>query len=577
MAAPNVQAILADLNAGRFKQAFQAAKKAMAKAPRDAGLPSLAALALTEMGRSREAVPLFQKAMKLDPGEPGHATNLLQALVGICELEKASSLADKLLEKRPGDAGVLYLAAIALARQNKEAEALARAGEAIAADPDNPRIRTFRGGVLSDLGRYRDALSDFEAALELAPDSVETLASMAKALTQLNRYEEAEARLNRAMAIAPDNLLVLKNSAVVLGELGRLDDAARAYAALFERAPDDAEVALEMANLAAKDDLDQLRKMLAARQKKAQRKSRDFALFGFAKARAAERGGDMEDARANWGEANATMARLDPVDEGALESEAAAIIETFTKGMPEPAKGDDGPVPIIIAGLPRSGTTLTEQIISAHPDIAGCGELPTAPRLVQDMQASGEVFDPELFAARYRAEVPDHGAGGHAFTDKMPMNFRYLGYLAAAFPKARFVHVARDPRDSVLSMWQQSFAARQMRYAYSLEALAAETNRYGRYMRLWRDVLGERLLDMPYEDIVSDVEAASRRLADHVGVEWVAEMARPEANAAPVRTASVSQVRQPVHSGSVGKWKAEAGMLKPFLERLDPAIWPDLR
>jgi hypothetical protein len=163
-----------------------------------------------------------------------------------------------------------------------------------------------------------------------------------------------------------------------------------------------------------------------------------------------------------------------------------------------------------------------------------------------------------------------------AFVDKMPANYRLIGYLATALPEARFVHLLRDPRDVALSIWRTHFPAAAMGFTADLEAIAQMANLYRRYMAHWQALFPERILDVPYAELVQDIEGWSRRLAEHCGLDWVPEMAAPEKNPGAVRTASVNQVRQGVHSRSVGAWRKHAEALAPFVAALDPALWPEL-
>ena len=158
----------------------------------------------------------------------------------------------------------------------------------------------------------------------------------------------------------------------------------------------------------------------------------------------------------------------------------------------------------------------------------------------------------------------------------MPANYRFVGFLLHAFPEARIIHIARDPRDVALSMWRSFFPSAWMNFTFDLKAMAFSANLYKRYMQHWEKLYGDRVLTLNYRDIVSDVEAASQQLADYCGLDWVEEMAAPERNTARVRTASVVQVRQGVHKKSLGGWRAMEGALQPFIDGLDPELWPEL-
>ncbi len=226
--------------------------------------------------------------------------------------------------------------------------------------------------------------------------------------------------------------------------------------------------------------------------------------------------------------------------------------------------------------MPRSGTALVEQILTAHHDVSGFGELASAGRLAAQVIDEGAVFVAEEFATQYRQSRPKTGNTTPMFVDKMPDNYRYIGFLAQAFPKARFVCLMRDLRDVALSMWRNYFPSRGMGYTFDLQAIADVANDFAAYLAHWKALFGDRILQINYEDIIGDVDAASRTLAQFCGLEWDAAMARPEANTVAVRTASLTQVREGVHKRSVGGWNHMADQMEPLLQGLDKNFWPDL-
>jgi len=175
-----------------------------------------------------------------------------------------------------------------------------------------------------------------------------------------------------------------------------------------------------------------------------------------------------------------------------------------------------------------------------------------------------------------RRMLPELPAGVSAFTDKMPENYRLIGFLKTVHPGARFVHLRRDPRDVALSMWRGHFSGSALNYTYDLRAMAHRFNLYAEIMAFWHRLLPGQILDLPYEEMTADPEVASRTLAAHCGLDWVPQMARPDETAEAVLTSSAGQLRQPVHRRSVGAWRTHAEALAPFIAGLDPALWPGL-
>lgn len=276
--------------------------------------------------------------------------------------------------------------------------------------------------------------------------------------------------------------------------------------------------------------------------------------------------------------ANAQEARSRPFDAAHEAQQKEAILKLFVEGVPRSgaAKSADAPAPIFVLGLPRSGTTLVEQIVTAHKGVTGFGELASAGRLAAEVIDKGAVFDPDAFAALYRQALPKLENNSTMFVDKMPANYRYIGFLAEAFPDARFICLKRDPRDVALSMWRSYFPNHGMDFTFDLGAIAHVMNDFVAYMNHWHKLFPDRVLQIKYEDIVSDIDTASRDLAQFCGLEWDAAMAHPEQNTSAVRTASLTQVRQVVHTRSVGGWTRLKTQLAPFTQALDKSYWPDL-
>jgi hypothetical protein len=180
------------------------------------------------------------------------------------------------------------------------------------------------------------------------------------------------------------------------------------------------------------------------------------------------------------------------------------------------------------------------------------------------------------FRAGDRRLLPELADGTTAYVDKMPENHRLVGFLKTAYPAARVINLRRDPRDIALSMWRGHFSGTALSYTYDLQAMAHRFNLYAETMAHWHAVCPEGLMDLSYEAMARDVEATSRTLAAFCGLDWTPAMARPDLSEAQVLTLSATQLRQPVHTRSIGKWRAHAEMLKPFVDGLDPALWPEL-
>jgi hypothetical protein len=242
--------------------------------------------------------------------------------------------------------------------------------------------------------------------------------------------------------------------------------------------------------------------------------------------------------------------------------------------------GDSSQLPIFVLGMPRSGTTLTEQIISSHPDVHGAGELPDLMAIAQrDVAGTGAVFPNNIpaldlaglgtWGADYVNGLQRRAPTAKRITDKMPVNFLAIGLIHMMLPNAKIIHVDRNPVDTCLSCFMQLFSSRQDQ-TYDLAELGRYYVDYARLMEHWRNVLPKgAFLDVQYEDIVADQETQARLMIAFCGLDWNDACIDFHKNKRPVRTASVSQVRQPIYKSSVERWRPYEKFLGPLLDALD--------
>jgi hypothetical protein len=232
--------------------------------------------------------------------------------------------------------------------------------------------------------------------------------------------------------------------------------------------------------------------------------------------------------------------------------------------------------PVFIVGLPRSGTTLTEQILASHSEVFGAGELPivrdifeSLPRVMNLDLSPDECLGrldrrtAEQLARQHSRELDRLNGQAARVVDKMPENYIYLGLLAALFPRATFIHCRRDVRDVAISCWMTNF--RHVRWSNDPEHIASRIHAYGRIMDHWRRVLPVRWLDVVYEETVADLETAARRLVAWCGLDWQPACLAFHEGRRIVRSASLSQVRQPIYTHAVGRWKNYETVLAPLL------------
>ena len=478
--------------------------------------------------------------------------------------------------------GELLRQGVAAAERGRVREGLELIRGAIAADPADAEAHAQHGRFQSRLHRDREAVAAAERALALAPTAALTLDTIGVVLSRAGLHERAIECFERAVAVEPERASLYFNLAASLKFLGRFDDAETAYEACLEREPRywRAHSALSQLRrqtaernhfqrleaLLAGGGLDpdselHLRHALAKELEDLGRHSESFTQLVAGKARK----------RAALGYAFERDRRL-----------FDAVTALFPAPLAPPARDAAIDAPIFVVGMPRTGTTLVERILSSHSQVTSAGESQNFGVLLKRAigTASPRVLDVETIEQSTTVDLPAVGRayleqtrpdGDRArFVDKMPLNFFYLGHIARALPGARLVVVRRDPLDTCLGNFRQLFALGFSYYDYAYDLL--DTGRYylafDRLVAHWRAMLPGRIHEVSYERLVADQRGETRRLLEHCGLDWEDGCLAFERNPAAVATASAVQVREPLHARAVGRWRHYERELQPLVRLL---------
>lgn len=479
----------------------------------------------------------------------------------------------------PNDGRVFFHLGSALRLLGRDDEAIEALQSAVRLEPDNAAGLVRLGQTLLARGSRVAAIDCFAKALAIDPNIAEAHMMWAEALIEEGQDAEADSHLERAAQLDPSTST---SRGFRLEVLGRFDEAR----ACFERALDirpwdgGAYYGLVSTSKVTQEDISLVGNML--RWASDSRVSpQDAIFFQYALGKAFEDLGDPQRAMSHFREANGLAARQSKLEfDPALHSAYVDWrVQTFTKDFlaGHRSAGHASDSPIFVIGMIRSGTTLVEQALSSHPLIGGGGEL----RYWYERQASfnEEIAHGSLDHARLRAESEGYLSvlselcpRADRVVDKMPMNFLLLGLVHLAFPNARIIHCRRNPLDNCLSIYTTYFDTSPP-YAHVPENICFYYQEYERLMAHWREVLpADRFIETDYEAFVSDREAELRRLVDFADLPWDDACMHHEANARPVRTPSVWQVRQPIYSSSVERWRR----FEPWLEGFE-ALMPGVR
>ncbi|BAV35040.1 sulfotransferase [Sulfuricaulis limicola] len=458
-------------------------------------------------------------------------------------------------------------------------EAVAAGRRATKLAPNDLEAHYNLGLALTDKGEWDAAIRAYRRALELNPDHGLSWNNLGAALEKKGDLAGAEAAYARAVALNPAHHEAQNNLGAIYSLQGRLEDARRCFEDSIKANPDFVEPHFNLSSLKTyRADDPQLRHLERNLAKAGAMPVPARIRYWFALGKAREDVGRYDDAFAAYAEGNRLQHELLPCDEARADDMLARLIAVFDRDFFAARRDVPGgdKTPIFIVGMPRSGTTLLEQILASHPAVHGAGELPDLNQVIMDAPArAGRRFPdfvPDLvpddfkhMGEAYVERVWRLAPGARYITDKMPANFFHIGMIRLMLPNAKIIHAMRDPMDSCFSNYARLFND-TMEFAYDLGTLGRYYVRYISLMRHWHAVLpAGSILDLRYEDLVADPEGQTRRLLDYLGLPWDDNCLAFHRNKRHVKTASVAQVRQPIYKTSVARWRHFENHLQPLL------------
>ena len=571
---------LACVQANRVGEALALYQKICEVDPRDVESWFMMGTLYGRVGRLSEAEAALRKAVDVEPNfAQGHLT-----------LGQALELQGKLDE-----AGDSYRRALGLKADLADAhDALGRLGQlrgdlrgaiahhqrALQLNPQRVASHLSLARALQQLGNLDEAAAAIEQALKLDSNQAEAYYDLAGVRMGQGRYDEGLAAIRQSLQLKPDYVAAKAVEAYILEHLRDYQGAVDCLTPLLDRYQEHPEVALVYARLCHftgdyEGAITRLESLLGrddlATERRAQVHFRLGELY--------DRRGEFARAFTHYQAGN----QLKPVQFDAREWEdrITRLIQTFNREAMQraPRAGNCSERPIFIVGMPRSGTTLVEQIMSMYPEAATAGELPDIGRLAAEFQAmlartvpndditqlSREQCD--ALAQPYLTMLERRFPHSKRVTDKLPQNFLHLGIIALLFPMARVIHCVRDPVDTCLSCYFQEFSG-DLPYAYDLANLGEYYRQYQRLMEHWTAILDIPVFELRYEDLVREPSKVGQAMVEFCGLKWDEECLEFHKSKRLVATASFQQVRQPIHAGSVGRWQQYADYLEPLKRAL---------
>ncbi|MDX2427466.1 MAG: tetratricopeptide repeat protein [Xanthomonadales bacterium] len=614
---PTVHNIMGVINAriGQAELALACYDRALAIKPDFAEVHNNRGNVLNRLGQNAEAIASFRKALQIKPEYAEAHNNLGVALYDAGELDQATASYREALTVRPSYAEAQNNLGNALADLGQPEIALASFSAALQLNPRYFQAHYNRGNVLRSMGRHDEAIDSFNSAIGLRPDYAEAFNSLGNTLNEQGKHPQAIDNLTRAIQLRPDYSEAHCNLGNALSDSGRPDEALPSYRTALQIKPGFAEaqcclgnalndlgrreeaidsycraLELESDHAAAfntlsqiktyeRDDpqIDQMQKLLAnpdLSETKAMH-------LGFALGKVHDDLGDVDQAFKHYQEGNRLKKKTLGYHISSDQARFKQIKLLFSSYTQKPGQGiesgsDFKKQPIFIVGMPRSGTTLVEQILASHSGVFGAGELETLGRtmnpLLREKALGGqsELGETDLVNLRnsYLEEINQLPGSEPFVTDKMPINFRWVGFLLLAMPGVKVINLRRDPAAVCWSIFKHHIGGGGNAYSYDILDVAEYYNLYADLMEFWRQAFPDQIYDLDYESLTENQEQETRHLLEYCGLDWEDQCLDFHKTRRSVQTLSARQVRKAMYTGSSRVWRKYETHLQPMLEAL---------
>jgi tetratricopeptide (TPR) repeat protein len=562
---------------GRYRDAAAGFRAILVAAPNDAFLYESFAAAQLASAEPLTARLALRRAARITPTAPTIHQRLGSALEDLGQSYPAIVCGKTALVLDPALAAAHYGLGCSMATLERDQEARSCFDTALILRPDFAEAHNNLGRVLLAEDRQARAKTSFRRAVALLPDYSHPYNNLGSILQSGDLVEEAAACYRRAARLDPLDAVPLNNLGIALLESGALDEAYDAFAAAVDLSPRRGRFYRTLADtgriVPGNPYFERMEKLAEDIESLPQEEQIELH---FALGKIYGDCGRHERSFRHLLTGNGLKRQTTQYREGEALELFARIRAAFPRELPSGAArpAARSPRPVFVVGMPRSGTSLVEQILASHPLIFGAGELPDLRRLTENIapfpEATAAAGEQSLrrLAEDYLAVLRARAPAAQLVVDKMPANFQLIGLIRMALPEALIIHVRRDPVDTCLSCFARLFAG-ELPYSYDLAELGRYYRAYEELMRHWRQVVpAGAMLELAYEDLVGDLEGEARRLLDHCGVPWDPACLQFHRTRRPVRTASAAQVRRQLYAGAIGRWHVYGDLAGPLIEAL---------
>ncbi len=565
---------------GQMEDAVKSYEQAIALKPDYAEAHNNLGTTLQEMGRLNEAVNCYEKALGIQPDYVEVHNNLGNTLNLLGQNDEALNSYKQVLSIIPDSAGAHNNIGIIYQEMGQVEEAIKYYKKVIAINPEHDEANNNLGTCHYGLGQFDTALKNYRRAIAINPNYDEAHFNLGIALKELGQSDEALNSFKHTLIINPDFADAYNNIGIILQELGQTDEAFISYVHALAIDPGNTEFHLNLAlmknYIKGDTQLIQMQSLLSANN--ISQSERIQLCFALAKAYADL--GEKDELFKVLNEGNQLRKEeLNYSIEKDLDNHSL-LRKMFISNIENSSSYDPLTIsPIFIVGMPRSGASLVEQIISSHHKVYGAGELSTLGNLIAPIMNDYVTHNNSLslknflsIRQRYSNNLSNLNASESIITDKMTENFRYVGFILKAFPEAKIINLKRDSRAVCWSIYKNYFPEQGLGFEYNMQDLARYCNSYNELMIFWHELFPNKIYDICYEDLTTNQEEEVKKLLEYCELDWDDNCLNFHKNKRAVKTTSSLQVGEKFYQGSSNAWKKYETQIQPLIDGLKPYL-----
>ena len=476
----------------------------------------------------------------------------------------------KIVNLSPNDAFAYYNLGNTFKDLKRYSEAKESYKKAISLKPDFVEAIYNLGITFRELEQFLEAEEAYKKVIILKPDFVDAYNNLGNILESLEKLDEAEKYYKKAISLKPDFVEVYNNIGALFEKNGQLEEAKMAFENAIRIDPSITNAHRQLCLLKKFDSYDEQYYILKKLKLNKDLSKQDLCNINFSLAKIYEDLENFKDAFRCYNEGNSIQKKLfkyEIQEDIELFNKIKLVFPKIKENIPLIKKNENDFIPIFIVGMPRSGTTLLEQIISSHSKVTGLGELPFISQFGSYIVNHFSQYSPETiikFRKNYFKKVENLSGSNLFITDKMPQNFRYIGLILAVFPEAKILHIKRNPAAVCWANYKQWFRSKELSYSYSISDIVKYFKLYEDIMEFWKKNFKNFIYEISYEDLTNDPINITKNLITHLNLGWEENCLYPEKNKRSISTASNIQVRKKIYKGSSEKWKK----YRPFLDNV---------